>query len=219
MAQHRRRAGERAEELLASVGIPDPARVAGSYPHELSGGMRQRSLIAIAIACRPRLLVADEPTTALDVTIQAQVLDLLRRLQDEMQMGLLMVTHDVGVARQIADQVAVMYGGRLIETGTVAEVLDHPAHPYTAGLLDAAPTPDTPRSQLRAIPGRPPAPSEIPESGCAFAPRCPKASPQCGEVLPPPVVLGPERIAACLLADPSAGPGQPATGVMERARP
>jgi len=135
VADKRRQASPLARDLLSSVGIPDPERVADAFPHELSGGMRQRCLIAIAIACRPRLLIADEPTTALDVTIQAQVLDLLAKLQDEMHMGLLMVTHDVGVARQVADQVAVMYGGRLIETGTAQEVLDHPAHPYTVGLL------------------------------------------------------------------------------------
>jgi oligopeptide/dipeptide ABC transporter ATP-binding protein len=211
VADQRRQAGALAQDLLASVGIPDPGRVAHAYPHELSGGMRQRCLIAIAIACRPRLLIADEPTTALDVTIQAQVLDLLAQLQDEMHMGLLMVTHDVGVARQVADQVAVMYGGRLIETGTAQEVLDHPAHPYTVGLLGAAPTPDTPRGELQAIPGRPPNPADIPGLGCAFAPRCPSATDACSASVPAPVRLGPGRTAACLLVEPA--------GRLEAARP
>jgi oligopeptide/dipeptide ABC transporter ATP-binding protein len=191
-------------ELLAAVGIPDPVRVARSFPHELSGGMRQRCLIAIAISCKPQLLIADEPTTALDVTIQAQVLELLARLQSEMGMGLLMVTHDVGVARQIADQVAVMYAGRLVETGTAEQVLNRPAHPYTSGLLAAIPTPETRRGDLQAIAGRPPTPAELAEAGgCAFAARCPAATSQCRAVDPDAVEVEAGHAAACLLAGPA----------------
>ncbi|HEY3941191.1 MAG TPA: ABC transporter ATP-binding protein [Acidimicrobiales bacterium] len=188
---------ERAAELLGQVGLSDPRRAVRAYPHELSGGMRQRALIAIAIACSPRLLIADEPTTALDVTIQAQVLDLFGRLQEELGMGLLFVTHDVGVARQIADRVAVMYAGRLVEDGPGVEVLDRPAHPYTAGLLGAVPTRDTPRGALHAIPGQPPAAGAQTPGACAFAPRCGYALEECGHEQPELVAVGPGHSAAC----------------------
>jgi oligopeptide/dipeptide ABC transporter ATP-binding protein len=193
----RKAARRQAVDLLAQVGIPDPARAVRSYPHELSGGMRQRALIAIAIACSPKVLVADEPTTALDVTIQAQVLDLFAGLQQSMGMGLLLVTHDVGVARQMADRVAVMYAGRLVEEGPSAEVLEHPAHPYTAGLLRAVPTPDTPRGSLQAIPGQPPAAGEAVDHGCSFAPRCVFATESCRTDRPELVLVGPTHAAAC----------------------
>lgn len=190
-------ARQRAADLLAQVGIPDPARAVRSYPHELSGGMRQRALIAIAIACEPKVLVADEPTTALDVTIQAQVLDLFAKLQENLGMGLLLVTHDVGVARQMADRVAVMYAGRLVEEGPGATVLGEPAHPYTAGLLRAVPTPETPRGQLQAIPGQPPAAGEAVDQGCSFAPRCTFAVEECRTDRPDLVPVSAAHWAAC----------------------
>jgi oligopeptide/dipeptide ABC transporter ATP-binding protein len=196
MVESRKAARERAVELLAQVGLPDPKRAAGAYPHELSGGMRQRALIAIAIACSPQLLIADEPTTALDVTIQSQVLDLFAQLQADLGMGLLLVTHDVGVARQIADRVAVMYAGRLVEEGPVT-LLEAPAHPYTAGLLGAVPSPGTPRGGLLAIPVQPPAAGESVPSACAFAPRCSHAIEDCRHQRPELVRVGPEHLAAC----------------------
>jgi oligopeptide/dipeptide ABC transporter ATP-binding protein len=187
-----------AAELLERVGIHDPDRVLRSYPFELSGGMRQRVAIAIAIACRPRVLIADEPTTALDVTVQAQVLDLFGELQQELDMALLLVTHDVGVARVIGDEVAVMYAGRLVETGPVDQVLSQPAHPYTAGLLDALPLPGIPRGALQAIPGRPPGPDEaVPDEACALAPRCRFAQPACSTHRPPLVEVRSGQFAAC----------------------
>jgi oligopeptide/dipeptide ABC transporter ATP-binding protein len=196
IVKSRREARERAKELLAQVGISDPSRAVRSYPHELSGGMRQRALIAIAIACSPRILIADEPTTALDVTIQAQVLDLFASLQEQLGMGILLVTHDVGVARQIADRVAVMYAGRLVEEGPGRQVLEHPGHPYSAGLLGAVPTRDTPRGGLHAIPGQPPAAGEQ-VAGCAFAPRCDFAVESCLERVPDLVSIGLDHLAAC----------------------
>ncbi|MDQ8044415.1 MAG: ABC transporter ATP-binding protein [Solirubrobacteraceae bacterium] len=187
-----------AAELLARVGIPDPPRVLDALPHELSGGMRQRVAIALAIACRPRVLIADEPTTALDVTVQAQVLELFASLCADLKVALLLVTHDVGVARAIGDDVAVMYAGRLVEFGPAREVLDAPAHPYTAGLLDAVPTPGVARGTLRAIPGRPPSPDEPGlDDRCALAPRCRFATAACSEHRPPLAAVGPGRLAAC----------------------
>jgi len=159
--------------------------------------MRQRALIAIAIACRPKMLIADEPTTALDVTVQAQVLELMLGLQRELGMGLLMVTHDVAVARDVADQVAVMYAGRIVERGAASAVLDGSAHPYTAGLLRAVPAPSIPRGHLQAIPGRPPAAADVPEFGCAFAPRCVLATSGCVEATPSLLQLSPTHEAAC----------------------
>jgi oligopeptide/dipeptide ABC transporter ATP-binding protein len=187
----------RAEECLRWVGIGDPRRVARSFAHELSGGMRQRVLIALAIACEPRILVADEPTTALDVTIQAQVLELFERLQSETGMGVLMVTHDVGVARQVADRVAVMYAGRVVEDGPAVDVLDRPAHHYTGGLLGALPARGVARGHLVAITGRPPTPAEITEDKCAFAPRCQYANDTCRSVLPTLEEFTPARHSAC----------------------
>jgi oligopeptide/dipeptide ABC transporter ATP-binding protein len=187
-----------AAELLRKVGINDPQRVLRAYPFELSGGIRQRVAIAIAIACRPRVLIADEPTTALDVTVQAQVLELFVALQKELDMALLLVTHDVGVARAVGHEVAVMYAGRLVETGPVDRVLSAPSHPYTAGLLDALPTPGVPRGALVAIPGRPPGPDEaVPDTVCAFAPRCRFAVDACTTHRPPLAEVAPGRRAAC----------------------
>jgi oligopeptide/dipeptide ABC transporter ATP-binding protein len=202
-AASRRQAWSRAEELLSLVGIPDPHRAVRSYPHELSGGMRQRVVIAIAVACEPSVLIADEPTTALDVTVQAQVLALFERLQDELGMGLLLVTHDIGVARQVADDAAVMYAGRLVEEGPVRSVLDAPTHPYTRGLLASVPSPETPRGELQAIAGMPPTTSDRVGMACPFAPRCPHVVAGCKEGEPALVSLGDGRRASCLVMAPA----------------
>jgi oligopeptide transport system ATP-binding protein len=168
----RRAARDRAVELLARVQIPDPARRVDDYPHQFSGGMRQRVLIAMAIALGPRVLIADEPTTALDVTVQAQVLDLLGELRDAEGMGMVLITHDLGVVARQADRVAVMYAGRVVETGTVAEVFAAPRHPYTIALFRSIPDIDAPAgAPLAPIAGSPPDPARRPP-GCAFAPRC-----------------------------------------------
>jgi peptide/nickel transport system ATP-binding protein len=173
-------AAQQALELLERVQIPQAARRFHAYPHELSGGMRQRAMIALALSCKPKLLLADEPTTALDATVQIQILLLLRSLQKEMNMSVIFVTHDIGAAVEVADRIAVMYAGRIVEQGAVADVVHRPMHPYTAGLL--ASTVDTADKghALKAIPGSPPDMSS-PPVGCAFAARCGYASPQCLE--------------------------------------
>jgi oligopeptide transport system ATP-binding protein len=184
-------------DLLAAVGIPDPVRRADDYPHQFSGGMRQRILIAMAIALRPKLLVADEPTTALDVTVQAQILDLLARLRDEMDLAMLLITHDLGVACEVADRVAVMYHGRIVESGPTVEVLGNPGHPYTKALLNSVPQ-GVSGDALPTIAGSPPTPDrEI--AGCSFAPRCTWAIDVCRTDRPPLVDLdrGIGRKAAC----------------------
>jgi peptide/nickel transport system ATP-binding protein len=173
----------RARELLAEVGLPDPDRALRAYPHQLSGGQRQRVMIAIALAHDPAVLVADEATTALDVTVQAQILRLVRRLQDEHGTAVVWITHDLGVVAGIADRVAVMYGGRVVETGRTEALFAAPTHPYTRGLLASLPDIDDPatgddRADLLAMPGMPPDPVD-PPAGCAFAPRCPIAHPDC----------------------------------------
>ncbi|AKR54666.1 peptide ABC transporter ATP-binding protein [Devosia sp. H5989] len=199
---HKEAAAE-AVKLLAGVGIPDPARRATQYPHELSGGMRQRATIAMALACNPQLLIADEPTTALDVTIQAQILELLQQLQRERGMAILFVTHNLGVVAEIADRVAVMYAGRVVETGPVAEVFAHPRHPYTKGLLRSVPRlgeavrlkeAGTP---LPTIAGSVPSLSNRPK-GCAFANRCEYAIDACRTEIPPLFDVGPNRAARCI---------------------
>ena len=180
-----RKALARCAELLGQVGIPGgPPRGSTSYPHQLSGGMRQRVLIAMAISCRPRVLIADEPTTALDVTIQAQILRLLDRLRRELGMALVLISHDLGVVAGVADRVAIMYAGRVVETASAAEVFGRPVHPYTGALLAAKPRMDRPVDRaLRPIPGLPPDPAR-PLSGCAFHPRCPLAEDVCRSELP-----------------------------------
>lgn len=186
----RKSAMDAAVTLLDSVGIPDARRRAGQYPHELSGGMRQRATIAMALACDPTLLIADEPTTALDVTIQAQILQLLQRLQRERGMAMLFVTHNLGVVAEIAHRVAVMYAGRIVETGPVADVFRNPRHPYTIGLLASMPKlGDASRmkqagEQLAAIPGMVPSLANMPP-GCAFEPRCRFATEDCRRAMPP----------------------------------
>ena len=180
----RRAAHRRAIELLDLVGVPDAARRVHAYPHEFSGGMRQRVLIAIALACEPRLLVADEPTTALDVTVQAQILDLLQDMRDQFGLAILLVTHDLGVVAEVADRVVVMYAGEVVEQAPVRDFLHHPTHPYSQALIAAA-IPE-PGGELAWIPGAPPLPEAMP-SGCRFHPRCRYATPECRQ--PPEVPL------------------------------
>ena len=196
---NRREAREQAVALLHQVGIPAPAERSRAYPHELSGGMRQRVMIAMALACRPALLIADEPTTALDVTIQAQILDLLRQLQEEMGMSLLFITHDLGVIAELADDVAVMYAGRIVEYAPVEALFEAPQHPYTQGLLTSMPSLATDRSrQLPTIAGSVPHPSRLP-TGCAFTPRCPHAQSHCMTEQPPEIAMGPGHRVRCWL--------------------
>jgi oligopeptide/dipeptide ABC transporter ATP-binding protein len=192
-----REARARAVELLAAVRVPDPARRAGDYPHQLSGGLRQRALIATALACGPSLLVADEPTTALDVTIQAEILDLLSDLTTRFELALLLVTHDLGVVAQRADRVAVMYAGRIVEQAPVRTLFREPKHPYTQGLLASIPGGPA-GTRLRAIDGSVPAPDAL-GSGCAFAPRCPRRLAACETRVPDLVALGNGHDARCLL--------------------
>ncbi|MEC9433818.1 MAG: ABC transporter ATP-binding protein [Pseudomonadota bacterium] len=190
-------AKDRAVELLAEVGIPDPKRRAEEYAHRMSGGMRQRVVIAIALACEPRLLIADEPTTALDVTVQAQVLDLLRRLQDDRDMAMIMITHDLGVVAESCDDVAVMYAGQVVETAPVAEVLAAPRMRYTEALLQAIPRMEGPSHvRLPVIPGAPPDLMR-PPSGCRFAPRCAHRLDRCAAEEPPRAAAGPRHAFAC----------------------
>ena len=194
----------RAFELLELVRIPSPERRLDAYPHELSGGLRQRAMIAMALSCNPRLLLADEPTTALDATVQVQVLILLRRLQRELGMGMIFVTHDLGVAAEIADTVAVMYAGRIVESGPVVRVLKTPAHPYTAGLL-ASTVHGQPRERdIDAIPGSPPDLRRLPP-GCSFAPRCPRRIADCRRAVPEPRFPEAGHMAACLLVTGAIG--------------
>lgn len=176
---------QRMLQVLERVGINAPEHRLQQYPHELSGGLRQRVMIAMALICKPQLLIADEPTTALDVTLQAQILDLLRSLRDEFGMGIVLITHDLGVVANFCDRVAVMYAGRIVESASVASLFATPRHPYTHGLLSAIPRLGTERGvRLPVIDGRVPSPAERP-AGCAFAPRCMRASAQCATMTPP----------------------------------
>ncbi len=188
-----------ARRLLDQVGIPDAGRRLDAYPHELSGGQSQRVMIAMALAGRPELLVADEPTTALDVTIQAQILDLLGALRRETGMALVLISHDLGVVSETCERVAVMYAGRIVEEAPVDRLFARPTHPYTQGLLGALPPLDGPRRPLAAIPGGVPEPNAMPP-GCAFAPRCPHAAAACAAGVPAPVPVEPGHAAACLRA-------------------
>ncbi len=189
-------ARRRAIELLDLVRIPDAARRVDEYPHRLSGGMRQRVMIAMAIACRPKLLIADEPTTALDVTIQAQILELLRDLQAELGMAVILITHAMGVIAEFAQRVVVMYAGQVIETAPVDALFGRPMHCYTEGLLAAIPQLDVDRRRLATIPGNIPDPSER-ISGCRFSPRCPEVRTQCREVPPPLLAAGAHHESRC----------------------
>jgi peptide/nickel transport system ATP-binding protein len=190
----------KALELLELVKIPSPERRLDNYPHELSGGLRQRAMIAMALSCGPRLLLADEPTTALDATVQIQVLILLRRLQKELGMGTIFVTHDLGVASEIADRIAVMYAGRIVEEGPVADVLAAPLHPYTRGLLASTVHGQSRDHDIDAIPGSPPD-LRIAPTGCAFAPRCSFAISQCRAGIPEERFPVAGRMARCIRVD------------------
>ncbi|UWG46396.1 ABC-type dipeptide/oligopeptide/nickel transportsystem, ATPase component [Halanaeroarchaeum sp. HSR-CO] len=194
-------ATEEAISLLEAVGIPDAPRRLEEYPHQFSGGMRQRAVIAMALACDPELIIADEPTTALDVTIQAQILDLLRDLQAERDLGIMFITHDMGVIAQISDRVNVMYAGEIVESGPVVELFENPRHPYTRGLLDSIPGRQVGAERLSTIEGDVPTPTEEP-TDCRFEPRCPKAFDACESVHPMPVDVSEseaDHTAACLL--------------------
>lgn len=203
LGKTRQDAAQDAARLLSDVGIPDPARRATQYPHELSGGMRQRVTIAMALACDPQLLIADEPTTALDVTIQAQILELLAKLQRERGMAMLFITHNLGVVAEIANRVAVMYAGRIVEDGPVSEVFSHPRHPYTKGLLRSLPRLGQAvklkreNQPLPTIAGSVPSLRNLPQ-GCAFADRCDYAIAACREAVPPLLITGPARQARCI---------------------
>jgi peptide/nickel transport system ATP-binding protein len=193
---------ERAVELLELVGIPEPRRRLNAYPHEFSGGMRQRAMIAMALANEPKLLIADEPTTALDVTVQAQILELIRRLKDQLGMAVIIITHDLGIVAETADNIAVMYAGRIVERGTTQRIFAAPEHPYTWGLLGSIPRLDSPPgTDLVPIAGRPPSLIN-PPSGCAFHPRCPYVLPRHRKVVPElvPVDDGGGHAVACLLS-------------------
>jgi len=187
-------------ELLKQVGIPYPEKRINQYPHELSGGMRQRVMIAISLACTPGLLIADEPTTALDVTIQAQILDLIQDLKDQLGMGVVMVTHDMGVVAEIADKVMVMYAGEKIEEGPVNEIFNHPSHPYTRGLLNSVPNVDDPDFELEAIPGSMPSLNEQ-ITGCRFHPRCEYALERCKVEAPKEYALKNGHNVKCWLSE------------------
>jgi len=194
----KRQARDRVIELLGLVGIPAPERRIDNHPHELSGGMKQRVMIAMALACKPDLLIADEPTTALDVTIQAQILDLLARLQAELGMAILLITHNLGVVAHFARDVTVMYAGKVVERAPVRELFARPAHPYTRALLRALPRPGAEHLRLEAIGGTVPSPLDYP-AGCAFADRCPEVLARCAGEQPPGESVGADHIAACWL--------------------
>ena len=195
-AAGRQEARERAVEMMRRVGIPAPEQRVDEYPHQLSGGMRQRVMIAMALSCDPEVLIADEPTTALDVTTQAQILELLQRLQEEFHMAILLITHDLGVVAEVADRVAVMYAGRIVEAAETPALFDNPRHPYTRALLRSVPQLEGPLQRLEVIPGRVPEATDFPD-GCRFHPRCPLAEDRCRGQAPPPEEIAPDHEAAC----------------------
>ena len=189
---------DQAEELIKKVSIPDARQRLDAYPHQFSGGMRQRVMIAMALACEPKLIIADEPTTALDVTVQAQILSLLKNLTTELNSALILITHDLGVVARYANRVAVMYGGRIVESATAAELYKHPKHPYTEGLMASIPTLDgEPGSRLQTIEGQPPDLLHMP-AGCAFHPRCPYAAEICKHTKPPLKEVEANHFRACV---------------------
>jgi oligopeptide/dipeptide ABC transporter ATP-binding protein len=197
-------AWSRARELLKAVRIPSPETRVKQYPHEMSGGMRQRIVGAIGMSCEPRLLIADEPTTSLDLTIQAQYLKLLRDLQRAHGLALIFITHNLGIVAKMCDQLAVMYAGRVVESGPVSRIFNAPAHPYTEALLSSIPRMSDDRQRLTAIDGQPPDLAKLPP-GCAFAPRCPRAFDRCFQAAPPELPLGDGRTTRCWLATPALG--------------
>jgi oligopeptide/dipeptide ABC transporter ATP-binding protein len=194
-------ARQQAADLLVTVGIPDPERRLTQYPHQFSGGMRQRMMIAMALACNPALVLADEPTTALDVTIQAQILELMKDLSHQRGIAVVLITHNLGVVARYADRVNVMYAGKLVEQGSARDVYSNPRHPYTVGLLRSVPRLDEPRKAiLRPIGGQPPDLMHLPP-GCAFAPRCPYAVARCQTEVPPLMPVAADHLSACWVAD------------------
>lgn len=196
----KQQAAVKALEVLAAVGLPDVERIMSSYPHQLSGGMQQRVMIAMALSCNPRLLIADEPTTSLDVTIQAQILKLLRDLQKKFDVSVILITHNLGVIAQTCDRLVVLYGGRVAESGPTREIFVNPQHPYTRGLMNAIPRPGSRGKKMAAIPGAVPTnPGAI--VGCAFAPRCEFALEHCRIESPPLVQVGKNHLSACFLAE------------------
>lgn len=194
----------RAVQMLKLVGFPRAEEIMDEYPHQLSGGMRQRAMIAIAIACNPKLLIADEPTTALDVTIQAQILDLMRDVKEKLQTSILLITHDLGVVAEMADRVVVMYAGKVVEEAEMTDLFDKPAHPYTAGLIQSVPSLEEEKERLFSIKGNVPAPDELPQ-GCKFAPRCPKAWEKCHQEEPALYEMGSSRQVRCFLYEDGEG--------------
>ncbi|HVM81090.1 MAG TPA: ABC transporter ATP-binding protein, partial [Stellaceae bacterium] len=188
---------ERAIDMLARVGIATPKRRLHDYPHQLSGGMRQRVMIAMALACSPKLLIADEPTTALDVTIQQQILELLLDLREELKMAIVIITHNMGVVAETADRVIVMYAGKIVERAPVGELFARPAHPYTRGLLESIPTLTDERERLKTIPGTLPNPAALPR-GCRFEPRCSFRVDACAAAVPPLLAMGAGHESACI---------------------
>jgi len=193
----KKEAHERSVDILRKVGIPSPEIRIGDYPHQLSGGMRQRVVIAMALACNPSLVIADEPTTALDVTIQAQILELMNQLQKEMGMSIILITHDLGVVAETCDDVVVMYAGKVVEKGSAQDIFNHPSHPYTRGLLESIPRLDYPRkTQLKTIPGMVPGLDSLP-SGCRFQNRCPLKQPQCAQAAPPMETVSGDHAVSC----------------------
>lgn len=212
----RTQAREKAIEILRKVRIPSPEQRLDEFPHKLSGGMRQRVMIAMALVCEPRVLIADEPTTALDVTIQAQILELMRTLQQDTGTAIVLITHDLGVVAEIADEVLVMYAGRVVERAPVHALFDMPQHPYTIGLLGAIPRLDLEQTRLVSIEGQVPSPAQ-PLSGCSFAPRCPFAQPACSNQVPALREVGEAHFSACLRAPLEAD--ELLSGVVDEANP
>jgi len=192
-------AWQKSIDTLASVGIPSPQSRVNDYPHQMSGGMRQRIMIAMAISCNPSLLIADEPSTALDVTIQAQILDLMRQLQNDRKMAILLITHDLGVIAEMAHNVAVMYAGLIVESAEVTQIFEHPLHPYTQGLLNSIPKLVGGGERLKSIEGVVPNPAHLPP-GCRFEPRCKYAIERCKQEIPAPEYLEPEHMVRCFEA-------------------
>jgi peptide/nickel transport system ATP-binding protein len=196
----RQEARQKVRSVMAAVGLPDVERILGSYPHQLSGGMQQRVMIAMALSCSPSLLIADEPTTSLDVTIQAQILILLRELQKKFDVSVILITHNLGVIAQTCDRLAVLYGGHVVESGSSRDIFNQPQHPYTRGLMNAIPRPGRRGSKMATIPGTVPSnPGAM--IGCAFAPRCEFVMPRCGQESPPLYPLGENHSSACFLAE------------------
>jgi peptide/nickel transport system ATP-binding protein len=194
----RNEARDRAMTLLSEMGIPSVERVMSYYPHQLSGGMKQRALIAMSLSCDPRILIADEPTTAVDVTIKAQILDIFRELKIKRQMSIIFVTHDLAVVAEIGDRAVIMYGGKDVETAPVSEIIASPKHPYTVGLIECLPDMSKTTDRLASIPGTTPNPIELPQ-GCAFHPRCPKAMAICSQQVPSGVIISQEHKVSCHL--------------------